>query len=86
VIEGSMQRPGTQVPSSLRLVFFRVELARFHQEGVLGFGVFSHEWWFNLATNLVFSFQPLSGLIISSFNQTLARISSGIPIQGTGQG
>ena len=30
----------------------------FHQEGVLGFGVFSHEWWFNLATNLVFSFSP----------------------------
>jgi hypothetical protein len=43
------------------LVFFSVELARFHQEGVLGFGVFSHEWWFNLATKLVFSFQAPLG-------------------------
>mgnify|MGYP006188724783 CR=1 FL=1 len=42
----------------------------FHQEGVLGFGVFSHEWWFNLATKLVFSFWPLSGPIISSFKHS----------------
>jgi hypothetical protein len=70
VIEGLSQRPGAQVPSSLCLVFFRVELARFHQEGVLGFGVFSHEWWFNLATKLVFSFWLLWEPIISSFKHS----------------
>ena len=37
---------------------------------MLGFGVFSHEWWFNLATKLVFSFWPLSGPIISSFKHS----------------
>ena len=40
------------------------ELAQFHQEGVLGFGVFIHEWWFNLATKLVLSLSSSEELTI----------------------
>ena len=76
VIEGLTQRPGAQVPSALCLVLFHVELARFHQEGVLGFGVFSHEWWINLATKQCLVFRLLWEPIISSFRHSLARISS----------